>query len=180
MTTDPFTHPDFLEFAKHVRTEMLPKLSESAITISLAPGVDPDVKYAVELGFSIMLDKPIILVAMPGRTIPAKLRKVADAVIEADVTTDAGQTLLQEAIASVSEQLDASEKAKARDEHLAWAKERALAYLPDWHEAMNSFQTDLGKHKGTAGHAVIELMMMQAMAGQLNERECRDLIEGSR
>lgn len=67
-----------------------------------------------------------------------------------------------------------------RAKHLAWAKERALAYLPDWHNAMASFISDLGKHKETAGHAVIELMMMHALSGLLNERECRDLIEGTR
>jgi hypothetical protein len=180
MTTDPFTQTDFLEFAERVRTEMLPKLSDSAITISLAPGADVDVKYAVELGFSIMLDKPIIIVAMPGRPVPAKLRKLADAVIEADITTEAGQALLQEAMVAVFEQLDAEKKWKSRADHLAWAKERALDHLPDWNEAMASFQSDLGKHKGTAGHQVIELMTMEAIAGRLNEYECRGLIEGSR
>jgi hypothetical protein len=67
-----------------------------------------------------------------------------------------------------------------RAEHLAWAKERALAYLPDWAQAMASFISDLGKHKETTGHAVIELMGMHALSGLLNERECRDLIEGTR
>ena len=67
-----------------------------------------------------------------------------------------------------------------RAEHLAWAKERALAYLPDWMTAMASFISDLGKHKETAGHAVIELMGMHALSGLLNERECRSLIEGTR
>lgn len=66
-----------------------------------------------------------------------------------------------------------------RDEHLAWAKERALAYLPDWSSAMASFVSDLGKHKDTADHAVIELFGLHAVSGLLNERECRDLIEGS-
>jgi hypothetical protein len=68
----------------------------------------------------------------------------------------------------------------SRAEHLTWAKERALAYLPDWSQAMASFVSDLGKHKETAGHAVIELMAMHAFSGLLNERECRDLIEGTR
>jgi hypothetical protein len=67
-----------------------------------------------------------------------------------------------------------------RAEHLAWAKERALAYLPDWHNAMASFCSDLGKHKETAGHSVQELLAMHAMAGLLNERSCRELIEGTR
>jgi hypothetical protein len=67
-----------------------------------------------------------------------------------------------------------------REEHLEWAKSRALAYLPDWAQAMASFVSDLGKHKDTAGHAVIELMGMHALAGLLNEHELRSLIEGTR
>ena len=66
-----------------------------------------------------------------------------------------------------------------RAEHLAWAKERGLAYLPDWVTAWASFSSDLRKHKETADHAVIELMEMHAFSGLLNERACRDLIEGT-
>lgn len=68
----------------------------------------------------------------------------------------------------------------SRAEHLAWAKKRALAYLPDWRQAMASFVSDLRKHKETRGHAVLDLMVMSALAGLLDERECRDLIEGTR
>jgi hypothetical protein len=68
-----------------------------------------------------------------------------------------------------------------RDEHLQWAKDRALEYLPDdWPQAMASFCSDLRKHEDLAGHAVIELMAMHALAGLANEREIRDLIEGAR
>jgi hypothetical protein len=68
----------------------------------------------------------------------------------------------------------------SRADHLKWCKDRALAYLPDWQNAMASFVSDLGKHDDTAGHAVIELLAMHAFSGLLNERECRDLIEGTR
>ncbi len=56
-----------------------------------------------------------------------------------------------------------------RAEHLAWCKQRAIA----------SFFSDLSKREATAGHAVIELIGMQAIAGLLNEREARRLIEGA-
>jgi len=49
-----------------------------------------------------------------------------------------------------------------RAEHLDWAKQRALAYLPDWQNAMASFVSDLNKHDETAGHAVQELMLLHA------------------
>lgn len=68
-----------------------------------------------------------------------------------------------------------------RAEHLAWCKQRALAYVDtgDLHNAFASLVSDLGKHSGTRGHAAIELGMMQLMAGQLlNERDMRDFIEG--
>lgn len=68
-----------------------------------------------------------------------------------------------------------------RAEHLAWAKERALEYLPDnVNDAMASFMSDLNKHDETAGHPVGELMIMHAMSGLLDDRECRSLIEGTR
>jgi len=67
-----------------------------------------------------------------------------------------------------------------RADHMAWAKQRALEYLPgDVMNAMASFISDLGKHPQTQGHAAIELMGMHAAAGLLDVRTCRELIEGS-
>lgn len=66
-----------------------------------------------------------------------------------------------------------------RAEHLTWAKERALEYLPDTSQAMASFLSDLSKHEQTAGHPVGELMAMHAMSGLLTEANCRDLITGT-
>lgn len=67
-----------------------------------------------------------------------------------------------------------------RAEHLAWAKERALEYLPaDPNQAMTSFLSDLAKHEETQGHSVNELMMMHAMGGLLDARNARDLITGT-
>lgn len=69
---------------------------------------------------------------------------------------------------------------QTRADHLAWAKERALAYLPDDpNQAMASLVSDLNKHDDTAGHAVGELLMMHAMSGLLDARSCRELIEGT-
>jgi hypothetical protein len=67
-----------------------------------------------------------------------------------------------------------------RAEHLAWAKDRALEYLPgDVNNAMASLVSDLNKHEETAGHPVGELLIMHAMSGLLDDRTCRDLIEGT-
>ena len=83
--------PEFQRFERNVLDDLLPKLRQSAVVMSLVPGDDPDVKFAVELGMSIMLDKPIIALVQPGTHVPARLLRVADEIIEADLSTDAGR-----------------------------------------------------------------------------------------
>jgi hypothetical protein len=77
--------PVWDEWAEHVRTEVVPKISESALCVAISPPTpeDLDIKFCVELGAMICLDKPVILVVPWGRqaAIPAKLRDVADAII---------------------------------------------------------------------------------------------------
>lgn len=82
--TDPFTDPGWLDYAEHVINDLVPKIRGSAATVSLVPKGKTDVKFAVELGLSIMLDKPIIAVVAPGTRVPAKLIKVADAIVECE------------------------------------------------------------------------------------------------
>lgn len=68
-----------------------------------------------------------------------------------------------------------------REEHLAWCKERALAYADagDDTNAFASMVSDLGKHPDTEGHAGMELGMMLLVAGQLSAPgEMRKFIEG--
>ena len=78
-------NPEWQEWTRHVREEVIPKIDASAIAISLVPRGKPDVKYAVELGLSILMEKPIILLVRPGTVVPRKLRQIADGVIEADM-----------------------------------------------------------------------------------------------
>lgn len=69
-----------------------------------------------------------------------------------------------------------------RQEHIAWARDRALAYVDqgDVAQAWASLVSDLGKHP-TAGHAAIELGGMQLLAGQLDTPDrMRAFIEGVR
>jgi hypothetical protein len=73
--------------------------------------------------------------------------------------------------------------AVTRDEHLKWAKDRALEYADqgDMANAIGSLRSDLGKHPGTATSVSIvdELMMPLAMAGHMSSpRELRHFIEG--
>lgn len=79
------------EFAAWHREHTVKAIESSAYVMSLVPTGDVDVKFAVELGLAIMLNKPVIALAMPGTTIPPGLRKVADAVIIADLDTETGK-----------------------------------------------------------------------------------------
>lgn len=69
-------------WVRHVLDDMAPKMAESALVAQIVPD-DPngDVKFWVELGASIMMDKPIVAVIFGDREIPAKLALVADEVV---------------------------------------------------------------------------------------------------
>lgn len=86
MTEDPFSDPfatrAWQNFAKRAVNELIPKLDSSACSLTLVPEGPSDIKFAVELGLSIMMDKPIIAVVPPGRVIPSHLLRVADEVVE--------------------------------------------------------------------------------------------------
>ena len=68
-----------------------------------------------------------------------------------------------------------------REEHLAWAKERAIEYADrgETGNAVASLTSDLNKHPETAGHSGLELMGMLAVTGNLDQPgELRRFIEG--
>lgn len=70
------------DWMARVETELIPMIKESAMVATIAPGEDPDLKVAIELGLTILLDKPLILVIPEGRWVPDRLRRAADAVVE--------------------------------------------------------------------------------------------------
>lgn len=69
-----------------------------------------------------------------------------------------------------------------RDEHMAWAKERALEYLNngDVQNAVASMLSDLGKHPETegAGRAMAPVAILALM--NQDPHEARRFIEGFR
>lgn len=98
----PWDHPDAKAWAKSVREDMLPLLRQSAVSATLITGSDPDVKLAVELGMSILLDKPIIVLVTTGATVPEHLVRCADEIIEVDL---AAPMATQRALAAAFERL---------------------------------------------------------------------------
>jgi hypothetical protein len=72
-------------------------------------------------------------------------------------------------------------RTETRAEHLAWCKERALAYADrgDKVNAIASMCSDLRKHPETENHAGAQLMVMLAMTSKFDQPgELRKFIEG--
>lgn len=60
-----------------------------------------------------------------------------------------------------------------REEHLQWAKQRAIEYVErgELTNALASMGSDLNKHEGTRGHLAIKLGMQLMMSGNLDTPE---------
>ena len=104
-----YDDPEWRRYVTRIRAELVPMIDQSALTISLAPSGETDVKFAVELGLSIMLDKPIVVVLMPGQEIPEKLRAVADEVLELDMTQPDAPARLAESIFAMTARLESDQ-----------------------------------------------------------------------
>jgi hypothetical protein len=93
-------------WVEHVRKDTVQKMDESAFVMQLVPSADKvDIKFATEIGLSIMLDKPILAIAAPGAEIPAKLRKIADVIVYADIDTEEGRDLVGQAVQDFKEKV---------------------------------------------------------------------------
>lgn len=92
--------PDFVEWAERTRAHLVPLVADADATVSLVPQGPADIKFAVELGLSIMLNKPIIAVVRPGQEVPPRLRLVCDAVVmwEVGMSPDALREALDRAL----------------------------------------------------------------------------------
>ena len=77
--TDDPRYKAFLQDAK----EQLPELiGDSSVCIALVTENGPDPKFCIELGYMVMLDKPIIILVRPGGKVSSKLIAVADEIVE--------------------------------------------------------------------------------------------------
>jgi nucleoside 2-deoxyribosyltransferase len=77
--------PQVRSWFEHVRHELVPMIADSGTAMLMWPRPeDIDPKQALELGYMLLLDKPIILVVTPGARIPDNLAKVAVRIVEAD------------------------------------------------------------------------------------------------
>ena len=96
--------PTWLSYADHARETLEPMVKDSAVCISLVPGdnhVDP--KFAIELGYMIMLDKPIIAIVGRDSKPPNKLVMIADELVEGEVDDPDFQQRMIAAISRVKD-----------------------------------------------------------------------------
>lgn len=84
---------DYKAFAEQVLQDTVPKMADSAYVMAIAPmvGTKADIRQAVEIGLAILMDKPLIVIAPTGRTIADRLLRIADHVIEGDMSTEEGR-----------------------------------------------------------------------------------------
>ena len=79
---DPWEDESAIAWVNHVHEEMAPKMEDSAMVISIVPSDRiGDVKFWVELGAAIMLNKPIIAAVLGDADIPPKLAQIANEVV---------------------------------------------------------------------------------------------------
>jgi hypothetical protein len=102
MTTDaPWNDPDVRDWMEDARVNLIPLIADANSVASLVPSTLNDVKFALELGLSLMMDKPIIAVVLDDRPVPAKLLLVADEVVrltKAEMQTKVGRDRVYAAI----------------------------------------------------------------------------------
>lgn len=105
--SDPWQEPGAEEWVKHVLDEMAPKLAISAMVAALVPGDGKtDVKMWVELGASIYLNKPIIVILLGDQPCPPKLELIADEIVRCPegIDTEASAEL-QEAVERIKRRI---------------------------------------------------------------------------
>jgi hypothetical protein len=79
---DFWQEPSAKAWVHHVLDDMVPKLESSALVAMLVPDDrEGDVKFWVELGASIMMNKPIIAIVFTDAEVPPKLASIADEIV---------------------------------------------------------------------------------------------------
>jgi hypothetical protein len=91
-------------YLRRAQRDLLPMMRDSEVIMSLYHG-EPDAKLAIETGFAVLLDKPIVGLVTPGTHAARKFIAVCDELIEADMTTAAGRQSAQTRLAEAMRRL---------------------------------------------------------------------------
>lgn len=97
-------------FVERSRKDAIAKIAGSALTVCLSPPRGPedfDVQQAMEIGASILMDKPLLVIVGAGRQVSSALLRVADHVIELehDLDLEAGQEEMRRKLLAVLDAL---------------------------------------------------------------------------
>jgi hypothetical protein len=89
---------EWRRFERDIRENMIPKMRDSAKVLVIAPDISSefDVAFAVQIGASVLLEKPLIVVVDEGRTVPPKLERIADRIVYADLKTTFGRQRVEQ------------------------------------------------------------------------------------
>jgi len=109
MSDDPWKSEEAQAWVKHIVDDVLPNMEDSSFVISITPSDEGDVKYWVELGASIMMNKPILVVAVDNRDVPDKLRLVADEIVILPGKLSKDEPSLNAAIERMKAKIDAED-----------------------------------------------------------------------
>lgn len=118
MSDTPFWEsPAAKAWIARVYDDMAPKMEGSEVVAQLVPDTpEADVKFWVELGASIMMDKPIVAIVMKGQSIPKKLEMIADEVIHIEEMNSEAADKLQAAFERVAPRTDLDTASHDRNE----------------------------------------------------------------
>lgn len=76
--------PDVEEFLDWVDGDLRPKIEKSEVSVVICSTSPIDAKLALEVGYSMLLGKPLVLVVEPGAKVSEKLLAAADEIVEYD------------------------------------------------------------------------------------------------
>ena len=96
MVPDPYDDPGWKAFAADAKAHLLPALRETAVT-AMAWGGEGEISIqgALELGMSLLMGKPLVVVATSNDEIPKGLRAAADLIIIGDADNPVQQAAMQ-------------------------------------------------------------------------------------
>ena len=85
--------PEWDRFESDMRRDLIPKMRDSAAVLVLSPDISHkfDIGLALQIGASVLLEKPLVVVINQDWVIPPKLERMADRIIRADMSTEQGR-----------------------------------------------------------------------------------------
>lgn len=104
MPDDLYDDPQIKAMLQDFRRRVMPNIKDSHFALTLLAGGIPDVKQCLEVGASVLMDKPILVLCINKAQCPRHLLKIASEVVEVeDIRSPEGSKKVQEAIRRVAE-----------------------------------------------------------------------------